>query len=120
MDEVKEVATNCKRVTLENGRIELIIDEDVPKLLIGTKKYLIDCSYMKREDWRIVEEKKSTFIEELREAYKNRCFGDILDVVKQANKEFIVRMNEIGCCSDEDIEFEAKEIFGDRLVPKWL
>ena len=68
------------------------------------------------------EEKKrrAEFEVELREAYDNNCFGDIIDVIRDRNKEFILALkqadyiNTNGKCGPE-IDKNAKEILGDKL-----
>jgi len=63
-----------------------------------------------------VEEKGKTFEEELQEAYDNRCFWGILDVIKNRNHQFIkvFRSNYPKSFVDK----KAKEIYGENLVGK--
>lgn len=60
---------------------------------------------------------QGSFSEELREAYENRCFGDILSVIRSYNKKFIA---DLAKCSplfhSYNIEKSAKEIYGAELV----
>jgi len=68
------------------------------------------------KDWEIVEEKG--FIDELREADDNRCFGDICDVIRKRNKEFLDWLHKHGdvCPKIVQAKQKAKEIFGEDLI----
>ena len=71
------------------------------------------------DDWQFVKEKveepkKSVFEDELREAYDNNCFGDILDVIQGRLKRFIDYSFELH--KKSEIDKLAKIEFGERLI----
>ncbi|KKL03504.1 hypothetical protein LCGC14_2625480 [marine sediment metagenome] len=65
--------------------------------------------YIIKSKWKIIEEeKKSTFESELREAYDNKCFGDILDVIKR----YLAKLENRTVGKNKSVNEIVKEIFG--------
>lgn len=99
MDFIKAVKEKTGENKIVLGRYELVICVDetvrVSDMNSDDKPHAVPKGFIKSENWEIYKEKdKYNFIDELGEAYGNRCFGDILDVIRERDRKINEEINE--------------------------